>query len=158
MSELNQKQTVAPLDRQGLSAPVRRLIDFFEHITRDTVSDMGKHYAPNAYFKDPFNEVNGLKHIEHIFSGMFEQVDKPRFVVHTAFESGNQVFLAWDFLFEMKRFKKGELQKCRGSSHLQLNQQGLVESHRDYWDTAEELYEKIPVLGGLMRWLKKQAG
>jgi hypothetical protein len=29
--------------------------------------------------------------------------------------------------------------------------------HRDYWDAAEELYEKLPVLGGLMRWLKTRA-
>jgi len=58
----------------------------------------------------------------------------------------------------MKRFKVGQVQCIKGSSHLQLNQNGLVQSHRDYWDTAEELYEKIPVLGGLMRWLKKQAG
>jgi steroid Delta-isomerase len=29
--------------------------------------------------------------------------------------------------------------------------------HRDYWDAAEELYEKLPILGGLMRWLKRQA-
>ena len=50
------------------------------------------------------------------------------------------------------------MQCIKGSSHLQLNQNGLVQSHRDYWDTAEELYEKIPMLGGLMRWLKKQAG
>jgi hypothetical protein len=27
----------------------------------------------------------------------------------------------------------------------------------DYWDAAEELYEKLPVLGGLMRWLKRAA-
>jgi hypothetical protein len=33
----------------------------------------------------------------------------------------------------------------------------LITLHRDYWDAAEELYEKLPVLGGLMRWLKKQA-
>jgi hypothetical protein len=29
--------------------------------------------------------------------------------------------------------------------------------HRDYWDAAEELYEKLPVLGGLMRFLKRAA-
>ncbi|MGA0584669.1 MAG: nuclear transport factor 2 family protein, partial [Castellaniella sp.] len=32
---------------------------------------------------------------------------------------------------------------------------GLVSFHRDYWDAAEELYEKLPVLGRLMRWLRK---
>ena len=34
---------------------------------------------------------------------------------------------------------------------------GRVAFHRDYWDAAEELYEKLPGLGGLMRWLKRRA-
>lgn len=150
--------SLAPLDRQKLSEPLRRLIDYFEHITEQNVADMPRFYAANAYFKDPFNEVNRVEDIVRIFGDMFHQVNNPRFVVHTAFESGQQVFMAWDFLFEMQRFKQGQVQCIKGSSHLQLNQNGLVQSHRDYWDTAEELYEKIPVLGGLMRWLKKQAG
>jgi len=29
--------------------------------------------------------------------------------------------------------------------------------HRDYWDAAEELYEKLPGVSVLMRWLKKRA-
>jgi hypothetical protein len=32
-----------------------------------------------------------------------------------------------------------------------------VSEHRDYWDAAEELYEQIPVLGAVMRWLKRRA-
>ena len=33
---------------------------------------------------------------------------------------------------------------------------GRVVAHRDYWDAAEELYEKLPVLGALMRLLKRR--
>ena len=40
---------------------------------------------------------------------------------------------------------------------VHFDAQGRVTLHRDYWDTAEELYEKLPVLGRLMRWLR-QAG
>jgi len=29
--------------------------------------------------------------------------------------------------------------------------------HRDHWHAAEELYEKLPLVGGLMRWFKKRA-
>jgi hypothetical protein len=158
MNMSNKPSELAPLDRQQLSAPLRRLIDFFEHLTEQTVADMPSLYAADAWFKDPFNEVTRVEDIQRIFGDMFHQVNKPRFVVHTAFESGQQVFMAWHFLFEMKRFRVGQVQCIKGSSHLQLNQNGQVQSHRDYWDTAEELYEKIPVLGKLMRWLKKQAG
>jgi hypothetical protein len=31
-----------------------------------------------------------------------------------------------------------------------------VTLHRDYWDAAEELYEKLPVVGGLMRLIKRR--
>jgi hypothetical protein len=40
---------------------------------------------------------------------------------------------------------------------MTFNEELLITEHRDYWDAAEELYEKIPVLGALMRWLKKRA-
>lgn len=151
-------QQLTELDRAGLSAGLRRLIDFYENVAPDTVANLGDVYERDAFFKDPFNEVHSAREIQHIFEKMFEQVNAPRFVVHTAFESNEQAFLGWEFLFEMQRFKKGEVQTCRGSTHVRLNDQGKVIYHRDYWDTAEELYEKIPVLGGLMRWLKKQAG
>ncbi|HEY1059569.1 MAG TPA: nuclear transport factor 2 family protein [Limnobacter sp.] len=158
MRPRNTETSLAPLDRQHLSAPLRRLIDFFEHMTPASADTLDQHYAADAYFKDPYNEVNDLASIRRIFLHMFEQVNNPRFVVHTAFEQGEQVFLGWHFLFEMKQFKKGQVQCCRGSTHVRLNKQGLVIYHRDYWDPAEELYEKIPVLGNLMRWIKKQAG
>ena len=69
---------------------------------------------------------------------------------------GDQCFLTWDFLFRMKRFSRDE-QVVRGGSHLRFDAQGRVGLHRDYWDAAEELYEKLPVVGGLMRWLKRRA-
>ena len=34
---------------------------------------------------------------------------------------------------------------------------GRIVMHRDYWDVAEELYEKLPLIGALMRWLKRRA-
>ena len=35
--------------------------------------------------------------------------------------------------------------------------EAVARQYRDYWDVAEEMYEKIPGLGALMRWLKKRA-
>jgi hypothetical protein len=38
-----------------------------------------------------------------------------------------------------------------------LDDEGRITLHRDYWDAAEELYEKLPLIGSLMRWLKKRS-
>ena len=56
----------------------------------------------------------------------------------------------------MKRWRQDE-QFIHGASHRRFATDGRVVYHRGYWDVAEELYEKLPVLGILMRWLKRQA-
>ena len=134
-----------------------RLVRFFETISPQTVQEqLGVIYAADAQFKDPFNEVRGVEGITRIFEHMFEQVDAPRFVVTTHVLQGSEAFLTWDFMFRMKRFSKGE-QCIRGATHIVFDGRGAVSVHRDYWDAAEELYEKLPVLGALMRWLKRSA-
>jgi len=38
---------------------------------------------------------------------------------------------------------------------LKFDAAGKVNYHRDYWDAAEELYEKLPLIGPLMRGLRR---
>ena len=137
-------------------ADLQRVVQYFESLTLDTVGRIGDIYADDAFFKDPFNEVRGLPAITHVFRHMFTQVDAPRFVVTKAVCQGDDAFITWDFLFRMKRFS-ADAQCIRGASHLRFGADGRIASHRDYWDAAEELYEKLPVLGGLMRLLKRAA-
>ena len=138
-------------------AAVTRVVAFFENLSPADVATIGQFYAPQARFKDPFNEVQGVPAIQGIFAHMFEALEQPRFVVTGRVVQGQQCFLTWDFLFAFKDFHKGVTQTVRGASHLVLDPQGLIVLHRDYWDAAEELYEKLPVVGALMRWLKKRA-
>jgi hypothetical protein len=135
---------------------LERLVRFYETVSVASLAQLPAIYAPDAFFKDPFNEVRGVEPIAAIFRHMFDQVDAPRFVVTTRVLQGADAFLTWDFTFRMKRFSKAP-QCIRGASHIRFDGDGAVALHRDYWDAAEELYEKLPVLGGLMRWLKRAA-
>jgi ketosteroid isomerase-like protein len=135
---------------------VARLVALFETLTAADVAGLGEFYAPDARFKDPFNEVQGLAAVQRVFAHMFEALDEPRFVVRDIVVEGNQCFLTWDFLFRMQRFRR-DPQTVHGSSHLQFDAQGRITLHRDYWDAAEELYEKLPAIGTLMRWLRRRA-
>jgi ketosteroid isomerase-like protein len=135
---------------------VARVRAFYESISPESVRRIDEVYAADAYFKDPFNEVRGVEPIRRIFAHMFEQVDSPRFVVGEAVAAGGSAFLTWEFRFRSRRLGEAE-QVVRGASHLRFDADGRVSYHRDYWDVAEELYEKIPVLGGLMRAVKRRA-
>lgn len=136
---------------------VSRVVNFFEALSPQNVSELAQHYAPTARFKDPFNDVTGLPAITGIFEHMFVALERPRFVVTHRVLQGSDCFLTWEFHFGFRRFKTGEQQIILGASHLKFSPEGLVTLHRDYWDAAEELYEKLPLVGGLMRWLKRRA-
>jgi steroid delta-isomerase len=131
-----------------------RLAHYYQTLDRPALARLDQLYAQDAFFKDPFNEVRGLAAIRRIFEHMFDQVDAPRFVVTTKVVQDSEAFLVWEMHFRMKRQALTE-QCIRGASHLRFGADGLVEHHRDYWDAAEELYEKLPLLGSLMRWLKR---
>lgn len=135
---------------------LQRTVEFYEAISPETLSSIDRVYAADAFFKDPFNEVTGLSQVKDVFRHMFGQVDLPRFVVTTQVLQGDDAFLTWDFFFYMKRFSR-EQQCIRGASHLRFDDEGRISYHRDYWDTAEELYEKIPLLRSFMRGLKRIA-
>jgi ketosteroid isomerase-like protein len=136
---------------------VERIEAFFTALTPADVARMGAFYTADVTFKDPFNEVRGLPEVQRIFTHMYEALDNPRFVITGRVVDGAQCFLVWEFRFAFRNFHKGVEQVVRGGSHMQLAPDGRIASHRDYWDAAEELYEKLPLVGGLMRWLKRRA-
>ena len=141
----------------GSNLAVARVVAFFEALTPDSLSRLDEFYTPDAFFKDPFNEVRGLAGVHGIFSHMYTSLNQPRFVVTNIIAQGDQCFLTWNFEFYFKKFEPAVVQTVRGGSHLKFTPDGLVDFHRDYWDAAEELYEKLPLVGGLMRWMKKRA-
>ncbi len=137
---------------------VDELVTYFETLTPAAVADMAEFYTEEAYFRDPFNEVTGLANIRPIFDHMFEAMHAPRFVILERVIQGDSVVLTWDFTFRIKRYQPEVKQTIHGLSLLKLAADGRVRWHRDYWDAAGELYEKLPVVGALMRWLKRKMG
>jgi hypothetical protein len=134
-----------------------RLATYFENLSPASVSELSRYYAAQARFKDPFNDVTGIPDMTRIFEHMFVALIAPRFVVTTQIGQGDQCFLTWEFRFQFRNYRVGTEQVILGASHLVFDTHGMVVLHRDYWDAAEELYEKLPLVGSLMRWLKRRA-
>lgn len=129
-----------------------KVLRFFEAVSPQSVKEIAALYDADAYFKDPFNEVRGQANIIRIFEHMFRQVDAPRFIIKQSILQDEDAFIVWDFQFCLHRHQ--QIQHIHGASHVRFNAAGKVVYHRDYWDAAEELYEKLPVLGSLMRFIK----
>jgi steroid delta-isomerase len=131
------------------------LIQFYNEFDPASVVRFPEFYSADAWFKDPFNEVRGITAIQNIFTHMFTQVAEPRFVVIEKIVDANGAMLVWEFFFRMKLWREGETQVIRGISHLKFDLEGKVLYHRDYWDAAEQLYERLPLIGSVFRFFHK---
>lgn len=131
----------------------RRLVRAYVELTPASLPALLALYDDDARFKDPFNEVRGRSAIEAVFRQMFEELREPRFTVQRVATEGDDAFLTWELHFLRA---SGDVMAIRGASHLRYAESGLVVLHRDYWDAAEELYAKLPVLGLLMRALRRR--
>ncbi len=128
------------------------LLAWYAALTADSVRQAGQFYAPDAQFRDPFNDVRGVAAIEAVFAHMFVNTQEPRFLIGERIVQGEQAFVTWRFVFRLR----GAPYEICGGSHLRFNQTGLVVLHRDYWDAAEELLQKLPLVGAPIRWLRRR--
>lgn len=125
---------------------------WFESLTPQTLCTISDIYAADAVFIDPFNALSGLAAVRAVYQHMFDTLESPRFVVTTVVAQAEHCFMTWEFLFTLR----GREMKISGCTQFELNGQGRILVHRDYWDPAQQLYEKIPVLGGILRALRRK--
>lgn len=131
---------------------IDELLAWYASLSPETLSQIADFYQPQARFKDPFNDVQGVEAIRAIFAHMFATTENPRFVIGERLVQGQQAFVTWVFEFSLK----GQAYRIEGGSHLMFGADGRVMNHRDYWDAAEELLQKLPLIGGPVRWLRRQ--
>jgi steroid delta-isomerase len=128
----------------------------YEHLEKDSLGPLLNCYAQDAIFKDPFQEVQGHEAISHVFMNMFNELQDPKFIVREILLGQHQASLLWDFHFSMRRWNTSP-QSFLGVSWLYFDDQFLVKKHIDYWDPASGIYEHLPLIGPVMRALKKRA-
>lgn len=135
-------------------ARLARVVALFEQLTPASLAHLDEVYAADVHFVDPFNDVSGLAPMRRIFEHMFETLQAPRFTVLSRFAAGDEAFLTWDFRF--RRSAGGGELLIHGGSHLRFTADGRVAMHRDYWDAAQQVYERLPLLGAVLRWLRRR--
>lgn len=134
---------------------LERYKTLFENLNLHSLEeDFLQVFSTDVTFKDPFNQVRGLTHLQHIFQDMFSSLEQPQFRILDFAGCNNSGFLEWQLTFKLKA--QGATQLIQGVSKITINPHGQVCSHIDYWDTGEYVYAKVPLLGPVIRLINKR--
>jgi hypothetical protein len=126
--------------------------NYFSPIDFNRGSILDEIYSNDIVFKDPIHKIHGIENLKLYFQKLNENLIEGTF--HFTDESilENKAYLSWEMNLKLKRPKKNV--KASGISVLIIEDK--IISQRDYFDAGELFYENIPILGSIIRSIKKK--
>lgn len=129
---------------------------FFNKLDKSCTKKLYEFYTESVVFIDPLHRVEGAKALERYFLAMYENVTACRFEFHHRQRSGQDAFVTWTMRLTHPRLRRGREIRVEGCSHLQFAADGRVARHQDYFDAGAMLYEHLPLLGRVIRLVKRR--
>lgn len=140
-----------------LESPARELqryAEFWESLSPDTVERARDLVSPDIRFRDPFNDLRGIRPFLGMIYKMFEDLADLQFRVTEASRSERLGFINWRMTFKVKMLPGDKLREIEGVTRARFDEEGRVYEHVDFWDGIPIL-EGIPVAGLLVSGLKR---
>jgi hypothetical protein len=150
------RQAARLREEKFMSGPLDRFKTAFNQLNKDTLHLLDEIYAPDVEFRDPVHELKGLPALRGYYSRLYDGVVSCHFDFEAEVIQDQQGMLVWIMRFQHARFRRGETLELRGISHLKFRDDGKVFQHHDYFDMGEFIYERVPVLGGVIRAIKNR--
>jgi esterase/lipase superfamily enzyme len=125
--------------------------DYFKVVHDSDLSRLRDLYDEEIVFKDPVHEIRGLVELEDYFTSMCSDLSDCRFEYLDELISEDAAYVKW--VMHFKHPKLGNrLISVRGVSHLKIGDK--IEFQEDFYDMGAMLYEQLPLLGNVTRWLR----
>jgi len=131
-------------------------LDTYQQLDRNTLSLLPTIYEDEVTFVDPMHTVHGLGDLKEYFAGLYENVKEVSFDFGHRIVADKHACIQWRMRFAHRRLASGRPVVVDGVSVLKFSEHGKVVHHRDYFDVGSMVYEHIPVVGRIIRYLKEK--
>ena len=149
-------KTVTPGSAEEKAA-IERYMDLFTPYTQENVLAKVHHvFAENAYLNDTLKEVNGIDAIEAYLLKSLKAIESVTFETPDIAVSEGDYYFRWVADINFRTFKKGRVFRFHGMTHIRFDETGKVVLSQDFWDPATALFEHIPVLGVMIKLIKRR--
>ncbi|USD43440.1 nuclear transport factor 2 family protein [Vibrio sp. SCSIO 43135] len=140
----------------GNSLWLQRFVRVYSELGTDNLGSLNEIYHPDVQFIDPMHHVSGREDLLAYFDQLYTQIISCQFVVEHVMESGNEAAVYWTMTFSHFQLNGKAPVTVQGHSHLKAVDDQVI-YHRDYLDVGAMLYEHIPLLGKVIRGIKRRA-
>ena len=130
---------------------IERFKTYFRVLHEAELSQLRDIYSDQVLFKDPVHEIRGLVELEDYFTALCSDLSDCRFEYLDEIVGDHSAYVKWIMHFRHPRLRN-RLISVRGVSHLRGSDK--IDYHEDFYDMGAMLYEQLPLLGNVTRWLR----
>lgn len=144
----------SPQEREALE----RFAGFFSSFAPDRVDRLlATTYAEDVWFDDTLKTLSGRDALAHYLRDSAEAVEDCRVeLLERTRTAQGEYLLRWRMKIRFKRLRRGVDTWSVGLSHLRFDAEGRVVYQQDYWNAADGLFQHVPLLGALIRAVKRR--
>ncbi|MFN4289970.1 MAG: nuclear transport factor 2 family protein [Permianibacter sp.] len=134
-----------------LVAEVQQL---YRNLHAGNLEQLGRVYAENVLFIDPFHRIEGLQPLKAYFAGMYSNVRHVEFQFERVLQDDSSALIRWTMSLSHPRLNSGRTLHVPGVTELEFTDR--ITLHRDFFDAGALLYEQVPVIGWAIRRIKER--
>ena len=136
---------------------IERFETFLAHLDEKTAREKTeKVYAPEAFLNDTLKTLHGSPAIRDYFIKTAQGLESMTVTFDDVAVSGRNYYFRWTMETRMKNIAKGKTIRTIGVSMVRFDPQGRVILHQDFWDSAQGVWDHVPVIGSGIRWIQSQ--
>ena len=128
-----------------------KFIRLLKNYGPEALQELTSVYADDVKYEDPINNSKDLPHLKLILEDLLKVFEGVRFESIHSVHDDEFAFVSWEMHY---KFRKKHYQ-IDGISRLRFNNSGRITEHKDYWDASFPLYGTFPVIGSIMKLIKK---
>ncbi|MFT7052616.1 MAG: hypothetical protein ACJAU1_000163 [Psychromonas sp.] len=126
----------------------------YQGLDKNNLTQLGLVYSENINFIDALHNLKGLDQLTAYFSHLYANLLYCNFTIEEVIQEEGKASIIWTMQYAHPKINKGKPIWVNGCSLLKFNQK--IYYHRDFLDMGQMLYEQLPLLGGLIRVVKKR--
>jgi limonene-1,2-epoxide hydrolase len=133
-----------------------KIISFFNKFNGKNSEILNEFYSNDVQFQDPITQTDGLDELKKHYTKSYQNIKSIRFDFSEFIATENKYSCTWVMTAAVNGLNSGKEFQVSGVSVLYFNSEGLITYHRDYFDLSEMVYEKIPLIGSIVRGIKNK--
>lgn len=145
---MNAQPTLTPSDIQ------KKIVKAFNELNGRNLEILNDFYEEAATFEDPVSKAEGLTDIKKYYAHVYKNVKSIRFDFKDIRHQENHYYAHWTMHLQATGLNAGQSFPVEGMSYMKFNEKGKVVYHRDYLDLGSMLYERLPLIGSVVSFIK----